>query len=86
MPAHIHLLLSEPPEMKLSGIFRAPPSIRFLFIGTQFRSTLPPHIQSPSCSCASLHSPWPARDGTCTRESAPCWAHQDTRSGIYPRP
>ena len=29
--------------------------IRFLFIGPQIRSTLPPHTRSPSCSCASLH-------------------------------
>src|ERR1017187_4779658 len=49
----------------------APPSIRFLFIGPQFRSTLPPHNRSPSCSCASLHSLRPACDGTCTRKSAP---------------
>jgi hypothetical protein len=34
----------------------APPSIRFLFIGPQLRSTLPPHTRSPSCSCASLRS------------------------------
>jgi hypothetical protein len=33
-----------------------PPSIRFLFIGPQLRSALPPHNRSPSCSCASLHS------------------------------
>jgi len=45
----------------------AVPSIRFLFIGPQLRSTLPPHTRSPSCSCASLHSLWPACDGTCTR-------------------
>jgi hypothetical protein len=29
---------------------------RFLFIGSQLRSTLPPHTRSPSCSCASLRS------------------------------
>jgi hypothetical protein len=34
----------------------APPSIRFLFIGPQLRSTLPSHGRSPSCSCASLRS------------------------------
>src|SRR5439155_3875818 len=34
----------------------APPSIRFLFIGPQLRSALPPHTRSPSCSCASLRS------------------------------
>ena len=27
-----------------------------LVIGPQFRSTLPPHTWSPSCSCVSLHS------------------------------
>jgi hypothetical protein len=32
------------------------PSIRFLFIGPQLRSTLPAHTRSPSCSCASLRS------------------------------
>jgi hypothetical protein len=30
------------------------------------RSTLPPHARSPSRSCASLASLWPARPGTCT--------------------
>jgi len=30
----------------------APPSIRFLSIGSQFRSTLPPHAQSPFRSCS----------------------------------
>jgi hypothetical protein len=34
----------------------ASPLIRFLSIGPQLRSTLPPHTRSPSCSCASLHS------------------------------
>ena len=32
------------------------PSIRFLFIGPQLRSTLPPHGRSPFRSCASLRS------------------------------
>lgn len=35
----------------------ASPHIRFLFIGPQLRSTLPPHARSPSRSCASLRSP-----------------------------
>src|ERR1035441_2950199 len=60
----------------------APPSIRFLFIGPQFRSTLPPHNRSPSCSCASLHSLRPACDGTCTRKSAPMLGAQ--RKGAIP--
>jgi len=49
----------------------AAPYIRFLFIASQFRSTLPPHTRSPSCSCASLRSLWSACGGTCTRKSAP---------------
>ena len=35
------------------------------------RSTLPPHARSPSRSCASLASLWPAWPGTCTPRSAP---------------
>ena len=35
------------------------------------RSTLPPHARSPSRSCASLASLWPARPGTCTPKIAP---------------
>jgi hypothetical protein len=35
----------------------ATPRIRFLFIGPQLRSTLPPHGQSPLRSRASLRSP-----------------------------
>lgn len=35
----------------------APPHIRFLSIGPQLRSTLPPHGRSPFRSCASLRSP-----------------------------
>jgi hypothetical protein len=34
----------------------AGPSIWCSFIGSQLRSALPPHTQSPSCSCASLRS------------------------------
>ena len=49
----------------------AAPYIRFLFIGSQFRSTLPPHSRSPFRSCASLRSLWSANGGTCTRKSAP---------------
>ena len=32
----------------------ATPSSLFLYIGSELRSTLPPHTRSPSCSCASL--------------------------------
>jgi hypothetical protein len=35
------------------------------------RSTLPPHARSPSRSCASLASLWPAWPGTCTPKIAP---------------
>ena len=35
------------------------------------RSTLPPHARSPSRSCVSLASLWPARPGTCTPKIAP---------------
>lgn len=47
------------------------PSIQFLYIGSQFRFTLPSHSQSPFCSCASLRSLWSARGGTFTHKSAP---------------
>ena len=49
----------------------AAPCIRFLFIGSQFRSTLPPHARSPLRSCASLRSLWSTRGGTFTHKSAP---------------
>ena len=49
----------------------AAPCIRFLFIGSQFRSTLPPHGRSPFRSCASLRSLWSAHGGTFTHKSAP---------------
>ena len=49
----------------------AAPCIRFLSIGSQFRSTLPPHGRSPFRSCASLRSLWPAHGRTCTSKSAP---------------
>ena len=57
----------------------APPQIRFLFIGSRFRSTLPPHTRSPSCSCASLRSLWPAHERTSTSKIAPVpGAHKKT--------
>jgi hypothetical protein len=31
-----------------------PPSMRFVYLDSRFRSTLPSHTRSPSCSCASL--------------------------------
>ena len=49
----------------------AAPSIRFLSIGSQFRSTLPLHGRSPFRSCASLRSLWSAHGGTFTHKSAP---------------
>jgi hypothetical protein len=63
-----HSFAARPPDLRhrplvtraLRSFARSPwsasPSIRFLFIGPQLRSTLPPHNRSPSCSCASLHS------------------------------
>ncbi len=47
------------------------PCIRFLSIGSWFRSTLPPHVRSPLRSCASLRSLWPAYGRTFTSEIAP---------------
>ena len=63
-----HSFAAQPPDLRhLALITRASrfvarspcsaaPSIRFLSIGSQLRSTLPPHTRSPSCSCASLRS------------------------------
>src|SRR5258705_1429664 len=63
-----HSFTAQPPDLRRFALItrasrslaRSPclatPSIRFLFIGSQFRSTLPPHTQSPSCSCVSLRS------------------------------
>jgi hypothetical protein len=57
----------------------APPHIRFLSIGPRLRSALPPHTRSPSCSCASLHSPWSAYGRTCTSKIAPMLGAQRKR-------
>ena len=45
------------------------------------RSTLPPHARSPSRSCASLASLWPAWPGTCTPRSAPMLGAQEKNPG-----
>ena len=78
-----HSFTAQPPDLRhfalttrASRFFaRSPclaaPSIRFLYIGSQFRSTLPPHGRSPFRSCASLRSLWSAHGGTCTHKSAP---------------
>ena len=65
----------------------AAPSIRFLSIGSQLRSTLPSHTWSPSCSCASLRSLWPAHGRTRTSKSAPMLGAQSRprRSGVLLR-
>jgi hypothetical protein len=63
-----HSFVARPPDLRhrtlvtrASRMFAcspcsAPPSIRFLSIGPQVRSKLPPHTRSPSCNCASLRS------------------------------
>jgi len=63
-----HSFTAQPPDLRRFALItrasrfhaRSPcsatPSIRFLSIGSQLRSTLPPHTRSPSCSCASLRS------------------------------
>ena len=94
-----HSFPAQPPDLRrlalttrASRLFaRSPcsaaPSIRFLFIGSRFRSTLPPHGRSPFRSCASLRSLWSARGGTCTRKSAPMLGAQKkpaTRAGLSP--
>ena len=70
---------STPPDpwpQELRGFWPARPDRQrlisdFLFIGSQFRSTLPPHGRSPFRSCASLRSLWPAHGWTFTHKSAP---------------
>jgi len=63
-----HSFAAQPPDLRRLPLvtrasrsrarspWSATPFIRFLFIGPQLRSTLPPHTRSPSCSCASLRS------------------------------
>jgi len=63
-----HSFTAQPPDLRHTALatrasqFHAcspcsvTPLIRFLSIGSQFRSTLPSHSPSPFCSCASLHS------------------------------
>ena len=55
------------------------PYIRFLFIGSRFRFTLPPHTRSPSCSCASLRSLWSAYGRTFTCKIAPMLGAQQKK-------
>ena len=49
----------------------APPHMRFVYLDSRIRSTLPSHTRSPSCSCASLRSLWSARERTFTSKMAP---------------
>jgi hypothetical protein len=49
----------------------AAPQMRFVYLNSRFRSTLPSHVRSPSRSCASLRSLWSARGRTCTSKIAP---------------
>jgi hypothetical protein len=51
--------------------YQASPHIRFLSIGSRFRSTLPLHARLPSRSCASLRSLWSAHGSTCTSKITP---------------
>lgn len=48
-----------------------PPHMRFVFLDSRFRSTLPSHARSPSRSCASLRSLWSARGRTFTSKIVP---------------
>ena len=59
----------------------APPPIRFLFVGPRFRSPLPSHARSPSRSCGSLRSRWPASGRTFTSKTAPMLGAQTEKPG-----
>ena len=84
-----HSFTAQPPDLRRFALTtrasrfhaRSPcsaaPSIRFLYIGSQLRFTLPSHTRSPSCSCASLRSLWSARGGTFTHKSAPMLGAQE---------
>jgi hypothetical protein len=61
-----------------------PSNIRFLFIGSQFRSTLPSHARSPSPSCVSLRSLWSAYGRTPPPGSRSCWAHMKNKPRGWP--
>ena len=58
----------------------AAPQMRFVYLDSRFRSTLPSHARSPSRSCASLRSLWSARGRTCTSKIAPMLGAQKARS------
>ena len=58
----------------------APPRMRFVYLDSRFRSTLPPHARSPSRSGASLRSLWSARERTCTSKIAPMLGAQMERA------
>jgi len=56
---------TSPWSQELRGFWPTRPAWQRLLCGScssarDLRSTLPPHTRSPSCSCASLHSLWPA--------------------------
>jgi hypothetical protein len=67
-----HLALTTGASQSLACSPRSvPPHMRFVFLDSRFRFTLPPHARSPSRSCASLRSLWSARGRTCTSKIAP---------------
>lgn len=55
----------------------AAPQMRFVYLDSRFRSTLPSHARSPSRSCVSLRSLWSACGRTCTSKIAPMLGAQN---------
>ena len=58
----------------------AAPQMRFVYLDSGFRSTLPSHARSPSRSCASLRSLWSACGRTRTSKIAPMLGAQKKRA------
>ena len=93
-PPHIHsfALATRASQITACSPCLSVPRIRFLSIGSRIRPTLPSHARSPSRSCASLRSLWPARGRTFTSKIAPmlgarqCGAAQPAPRARLPDP
>lgn len=64
-----------------------PPHIRFLFVEHAFCYRLPPDLMLPLRPCRVANSsPHRASSGFAPYRSAPCWAHQKNKTGLFISP
>jgi hypothetical protein len=78
-PPHLRCLASTTRALQLLACSpcSASPHMRFVFLDSRFRSTLPPHVRSPSRSCVSLRLLWSTHGRTCTSKIAPMLGAQE---------